>query len=64
MSKTETKYIYRVIRTYSFTNAVYPETNWHTSYDYCADYLKNMDPIQRQAYNYQIEKEELIEDDD
>lgn len=54
--------IYRVIRTYPFTDAVYPETDWHVSYDYCAQYLKDMDPIRREFYNYIIEMNELIKD--
>lgn len=56
------KEIYRIVRTYPFTDAVYSETGWHTSYKYCRDYLDNMNPIKRQSYNYIIEKEELIED--
>lgn len=54
--------IYRIIRTYQYTNAVYPETEWHTSYEYCKNYLDNMNSIRRESCGYTIEMNELIED--
>jgi len=54
--------IYRIIRKYQNTITIYPETDWHTSYEYCQNYLDNIESVIKDFYGYQIETNELIED--
>lgn len=59
-----TKYIYRVVRRPLAwdRSREFPETNWHTSIEYCQNYIDNMSDLEKLDKNVTIAKEELIED--